>query len=92
MSDSYAVAVLGGGSFGTVIGNIVAGNGNHVQLWLRNAGRARTINESHENTDYLPGYSLDHKLRATTDLQEAVSAVDIIFVAVPSQSFREVVL
>jgi len=92
MSNSYAVAVLGGGSFGTVIGNIVAGNGNHVQLWLRNAGRAQTINESHENTDYLPGYSLDHNLRATTDLQEAVSAVDIIFVAVPSQSFREVVL
>ncbi len=36
MSDSYSVAVLGGGSFGTVIGNIVAGNGCQVRLWLRN--------------------------------------------------------
>ncbi|MEH6587853.1 MAG: NAD(P)H-dependent glycerol-3-phosphate dehydrogenase [Halioglobus sp.] len=91
MADSYTVAVLGGGSFGTVIGNIVAGNGNEVRLWLRNAQRTEAINVSHQNSDYLPGYLLDEKLTATTDLREAVSQVDIIFVAVPSKSFRDVV-
>ncbi|MEP4147978.1 MAG: NAD(P)H-dependent glycerol-3-phosphate dehydrogenase [Halioglobus sp.] len=91
MADSYTVAVLGGGSFGTVIGNIIACNNNDVRLWLRNAERAHEINAHHQNTDYLPGYALDHKLTATTDLQSAVSGVDIVFVAVPSKSFREVV-
>ncbi|MEP5569625.1 MAG: NAD(P)H-dependent glycerol-3-phosphate dehydrogenase [Halioglobus sp.] len=91
MADSYTVAVLGGGSFGTVIGNIIACNDNAVRLWLRNAQRAHAINTHHQNPDYLPGYVLDHQLTATTDLPSAVNDVDIVFVAVPSKSFREVV-
>ena len=91
MADTYAVAVLGGGSFGTVIGNIIAGNGHRVRLWLRNIERADEINHQHENSDYLPGYVLDSKLAATCTLANAVADVDIVFVAVPSKSFREVV-
>lgn len=91
MPISYSVAVLGGGSFGTVIGNIIACNGHTVRLWLRNQQRADTINEHRQNLDYLPGYTLHDKLQATTDLTQALSGADIIFVAVPSKSFREVV-
>lgn len=91
MSDSYTVAVLGGGSFGTVIANIIAGNGNRVRLWLRNSELAAAINEQRQNTAYLPGYQLHPGLVATIDLEQAVEAVDILFVAVPSKSFREVV-
>ncbi len=91
MSDVHTVAVLGGGSFGTVIGNLAARNRNTVRLWLRNAERAESINTHQENRDYLPGYRLNRRLTATTDLAEAVSGADILFVAVPSGSFREVV-
>ena len=91
MSEACTVAVLGGGSFGTVIGNIIAGNGHQVRLWLRNPVRAEEINRKHENSDYLPGYALDSKLVATCVLAEAVAGVDIVFVAVPSKSFRNVV-
>ncbi len=91
MPASHTVAVLGGGSFGTVIGNIIAGNGNPVCLWLRNAARAEAINRERENREYLPGYRLHDNLRATTVLEEALSGSDIVFVAVPSSSFREVV-
>lgn len=91
MAEGYTVAVLGGGSFGTVIGNIIAGNGHRVRLWLRNARRAEQINQQRENRDYLPGYVLAPGLSATTALAEAVAEVDIVFVAVPSKSFREVV-
>ena len=90
MSVSHAVAVLGGGSFGTVIGNIIACNGHRVRLWLRNQQRADAINQHRQNLEYLPGYSLDDKLEATTSLAEAVVGTDILFVAVPSKSFREV--
>lgn len=91
MADSPIVAVLGGGSFGTVIGNIIARNGNEVRLWLRNAERAASINSARENRDYLPGYHLHEKLSATADLAQAARGADVLFVAVPSDSFREVV-
>jgi len=95
MSDSnsfagYRVAVLGGGSFGTAIANIVADNGHAVSLWLRSEERALEINQTHENPAYLPGVPLNPNLKATTDLSQAVAGVDIVFVAVPSKSSREV--
>ena len=85
------VAVLGGGSFGTVIANIIAENGYSVYFWMRNPDMVREINELHENNQYLPGYKLDTRLSATNDMETAVRGADIIFVAVPSQSFRAVV-
>jgi glycerol-3-phosphate dehydrogenase (NAD(P)+) len=91
MPDPCTVAVLGGGSFGTVIANIIAANGNRVRLWLRNAGLADSINNQRQNAEYLPGYLLDDKLEATLSLATAVEAVDVLFVAVPSGSFRQVV-
>lgn len=91
MTTTHTVAVLGGGSFGTVIGNIIAANGHHVRLWLRNAELADSINTRRENDAYLPGYRLHNNLTATTVLAESVQGVDIVFVAVPGKSFREVV-
>ena len=77
MAENYVVAVLGGGSFGTVIANIIAVNGSRVRLWLRNSELADSINQQRQNLEYLPGYQLDDKLIATTALAEAVEAVDI---------------
>ena len=91
MQDPHRVAVLGGGSFGTVIANIIAANGHKVRLWMRNSQRADQINRSHENPEYLPGYRLHENLTATCVLEESLEGIDILFVAVPSKSFREVV-
>jgi glycerol-3-phosphate dehydrogenase (NAD(P)+) len=91
MPDSCNVAVLGGGSFGTVIANIIAGNGNRVRLWLRNESLAEAINSQRQNSEYLPGYLLHEKLEATSSLARAVEGVDVVMVAVPSSSFRAVV-
>jgi glycerol-3-phosphate dehydrogenase (NAD(P)+) len=91
MAKQHCVAVLGGGSFGTVIANIIAANQHQVRLWMRNTRRAEDINRSHENAEYLPGYRLQDELWATSVLEDAVAGIDILFVAVPSKSFREVV-
>lgn len=85
------VAVLGGGSFGTVIANIIANNGHRTLLWMRDAEQVASLNKLHENVNYLPGYKLHEDVVATDDLEAAVKDVDLIFVAVPSSSFREVV-
>lgn len=90
MSNQLTIAVLGGGSFGTAIANIIAVNGHHTYLWMRDAERAARSQASRENPEYLPGYALDDNLTLTADLTQAVSGSDVVFISVPSQSFRDV--
>ena len=52
------VAVLGGGSFGTVLANIAASNGNEVTLWVRDADQALRINSEGANSSYHPELQL----------------------------------
>lgn len=90
MSERCRVAILGGGSFGTALANIVADNGHNACLWLRNAGDADEINLHHVNARYLPDYPLNAALKATTDLRQATAQADVVFMAVPSKSCRDV--
>ena len=49
-ANNKDIAVLGGGSFGTVIANIAASNGNKVSLWVRDSEQALRINSEGANT------------------------------------------
>jgi len=85
------ISVIGGGSFGTVIANIIALNGHDVRFWMRSKEMVSEVNTAHENSQYLPGYKLNERVVATENMVTAVSSSEIIFVAVPSSSFRDVV-
>ena len=85
------VSVIGGGSFGTVLANIAAQNGHEVMFWMRSEQVVKEVNRQHENPQYLPGYKLSERVVATADMHAAVVGSGIIFVAVPSSSFRVVV-
>ena len=52
--SGYKVAVLGGGSFGTVIANNVAQNGHQVSLWVREENLVAQINANRENSVIYP--------------------------------------
>ncbi|GMG87441.1 NAD(P)H-dependent glycerol-3-phosphate dehydrogenase [Biformimicrobium ophioploci] len=91
MTQKNTIAVLGGGSFGTAIANIIAGNGHDTRQWMRNADKAAKCQEARENSFYLPGVPLHENVQVTSDLQAAVQDCEIVFVAIPSSSFREVV-
>jgi len=90
MSKELTIAVLGGGSFGTAIANIIAVNGHHTYLWMRDSNKAERSQRTRENAEYLPGYQLDDNLTLTSDLEGAVINSDVVFISVPSQSFRSV--
>ncbi|SMF64445.1 glycerol 3-phosphate dehydrogenase (NAD(P)+) [Alteromonadaceae bacterium Bs31] len=90
MAKPLSVAVLGGGSFGTAIANIIAANGHHTCLWMRDQKRAERCEQQRENPEYLPGYKLDPHLRVTADLLSCVEGCDLVTLSVPSYSFREV--
>ncbi|WP_296403926.1 NAD(P)H-dependent glycerol-3-phosphate dehydrogenase [Psychrobacter sp.] len=83
------LAFLGGGSFGTAMSNLSARNGCNSTLWVRNKRTVKSLQKTRINKKYLPGYTLDERLKYEHDLKTAVQDKDIIFVAVPSSAFRE---
>ena len=87
---SRKIAVLGGGSFGTAIANMLALNGHQVHLWLRDKTRAKMININHLNSQYFPDLLLDESLKATTAIDVALESAELVFMAVPSHSCRSV--
>ena len=88
-TNMLKIAVLGGGSFGTAIANMVAENNYSVTLWMRSEESRQQIIETGENKSYLPGYQLNKSLNITTDLSEALNQAGVVFFAVPSSSFRQ---
>ena len=84
------ITVLGGGSFGTAMANTAVRNGCDTMIWIRDEATAKEINETHINRRYLPDFQLEQGLRAVSDLETAVRDRDIILVAIPSHSFRDV--
>lgn len=82
------VAVVGAGSWGTALANLLATNGHKTVLWSRGDEVASLINRKHENTVYLPGIRLAPDLVATTELREAVFGADLVVMVVPSHAMR----
>jgi glycerol-3-phosphate dehydrogenase (NAD(P)+) len=84
------VVVLGGGSWGTTVASICARRSPTLQ-WVRSEETAADINEHHRNTRYLGDeVELSPTLQATTNFEEAADSADVIVMAVPSHSFRDV--
>src|SRR5690606_33461013 len=82
--------VLGGGSFGTAIATILADNDYATRLWVRDQETVSAINEARENTRYLPGAELPANLTATDSLEDAIGGAELVFIAIPSKAFKEV--
>jgi len=83
------VTVLGAGSWGTTVAALSAPR-NPTTLWARSVEVAGRVNADHTNPDYLPGFALPAPLRATADLEAAVTDADLLVVGVPTAGFRSV--
>ena len=83
------VTVLGAGSWGTTVSSLTAIR-NPTVLWARDAVVADEVNREHTNKSYLPGFDLPDRLRATADLEEAVTHAELLIVGVPTSGFRGV--
>jgi len=92
MNINNKVAVLGGGSFGTVLANIAASNGFNVSLWVRDADQALRINSEGANTDYHPELKLSDKIEASDDLRKVINEAKLILIATPSSIFENIIV
>lgn len=84
------IGVIGGGSFGSVLADMIGTKGYPVLHWYRSEASAANFNASRENRKYLPGITLSDKITATGDLEQVVRSSKLLIISVPSQYFREV--
>lgn len=88
-SDSR-VAVLGGGSFGTVLANLAASNCSEVTLYVRAEDQARAMNATRMNPNYVKNLVLDPKIRAVSTYEKVFErGQDLVVFALPSHATRE---
>ena len=92
MNNPQNVAVLGGGSFGTVLANLAASNGYNVSLWVRDSEQALRINSEGANTTYHPELKLSPNIVASDNLKEVLNNKSIIFIATPSIVFEQIII
>ncbi len=82
-------AVLGTGSWGTALAQVLADNRQEVILWGIDPRQVEDINQNHHNSMYFDA-PINPALRATNDLS-VISDCDILLFAVPSTALDEVV-
>jgi glycerol-3-phosphate dehydrogenase (NAD(P)+) len=84
------VAVLGGGSWGTVLANLCASNVQDVRLWARDEEQVRAINATRVNEEYAPEMRLHEKVHALSDLERVFEGgVQAVVWALPSAICRD---
>ncbi|TBW07586.1 NAD(P)H-dependent glycerol-3-phosphate dehydrogenase [Azotobacter chroococcum subsp. isscasi] len=84
------IAVLGGGSFGTALANLLAENGHAVRLWMRDPAQAEAIRTQRENPRYLKGIKVLPGVEPVTELATTIAGSELIFVVLPSSALRQV--
>src|SRR5690625_2323287 len=83
------ITVLGAGSWGSALANVLVENGHKVLIWTRDEKQKEEINTDHTNQRYLPHFKFPAALRATTHLEEAVSVADLLVFVIPTKGMRE---
>ena len=84
------VAVIGAGSWGTALANLLATKGYDVRLWTRTQRLAQRLAWARENALYLPGVALHPRLVPTADFAAAADATTTFVSVLPSHAVRGV--
>ncbi len=84
------IGVIGAGSWGTTLANLLAKKGYQVTLWAYEADLVKNMQQTRQNDLYLPGFELSENLSFTSDLAEAAGGRQLLLLVPPSQVLRSV--
>lgn len=87
--ETCKIGVIGAGSWGTTLSQMLAEKGLSVTLWVFEEDLFHALIKSRCNTMYLPGIVLHDAIAFTRSLAETVADKDIILWVSPSQVFRK---
>lgn len=85
-----SIGVIGAGSWGTTLADLLAKKGHDVTLWAYEAELVKEMEDTRVNQVFLPGITLSPRLRFTNSLQEAASSKEMVLFVSPTQVFRGV--
>ena len=88
--DKENYAVIGAGSWGTTLANLLAEKGFLVTLWVFEQDLCARMQQSRINDLYLPDVTLSENLNFTSDLPQAVAEKKLLLFVTPSQVTRRV--
>ncbi len=78
-------AVLGTGSWGTALAQVLDDNGHNVTMYGVDHDEITEINERHTNTRYFHGVKLSPTLTATANAEEAMKDTELVLITVPTK-------
>jgi glycerol-3-phosphate dehydrogenase (NAD(P)+) len=87
--ENHTIAVIGAGSWGTTLAQLLAEKGKDVRLWVREADVCADLRRDRINHTFLPGIRLSSRLTFTQEFPEALADAGLILMAVPSHGFRQ---
>ena len=87
---SYKIGVVGGGSWGTALANLLATKGYAVDLWVYEVSVRDDILTHRENRAFLPGIALSSRLTPWNDIAHVITDKDMVLTVVPSHLVRQV--
>jgi len=82
------ISVIGAGSWGTALSNLVAAIGRDVSIWDVDQELLDSIDLTRENKKYLPGRKIHENVRIAGSLEDCAADTGFVVFAVPSQHFR----
>lgn len=83
------IGVVGAGSWGTTLADLLAKKGFAVDLWVFEREVCRQIAQQRENKLFLPGVLLSENLRPSNGFAGVVKDKDLVLIVVPSHVMRE---
>ena len=86
----FQIGVVGGGSWGTALANLLASKGYAINLWVFEKEVKDQILETGENKVFLPDVKLSANLHPTNDIAETVLGKNMVVMVVPSHLMREI--
>lgn len=82
------IGIIGAGSWGTALTNLLAKNGHEVTVWSISKDEVDMLTTYHEQKDKLSGVILPESVQFTNEIAEAIKGKDILVFAVPSTFVR----
>lgn len=84
-------AVIGSGTWGSALAQVLLDNGNDVIIYGVDKSEIEDISINHKNTKYFgEDVILPSNIKATLSLLDALKDVEVVVIAVPSIAYRDV--